>query len=226
MNAKQISSVKRDYRYFEARNRCELPGMPANIEACRYQARRLWAQLAPQLRDSGAWTDFVIESDFVDTIANELYSDIMQDHGLLEQQEAVDEVTNAQKTLMAVLHHHEVPVDITDECEGVDKCYRNYYVDDISAEVHAAFLMWNASMYLHQKRRLHLAKDPTVVIMVTADGVTNYTPIELQRISNVQTLDLDYQIGEPTACKLALAIKKQLDKPVYDSVEIAFKIMG
>lgn len=144
----------------------------------------------------------------------------------IEQQKAIDKVTNAQQTLMAVLHHSEVPVDITDECENVDKCYINHYVDDISAEVRTAFLMWNASMDLHQKWRLHLVKNPTVVIMVTADGVTNYTPSELQRISNMQTLDLDFRIGESTVCKLALAIKKQLNKPVYDSVEIAFKIMG
>lgn len=226
MNAKQISRVKRDYRYFEARNRCELPGMPADIDSCRHQAYRLWAQLAPQLRGSGIWPDFVIESDFVDTIANELYSDIMQDHGLREQQEAIDKVTNAQKTLMSILHHSEVPIDITDECENVDKCYSNHYVERLEDEIRVAFLMWKASMDLHQKWRLHLAKNPNVVIMVTADGVTKYTPIELQRVSDVQSLDLDYRIGEPTACKLVMDIKKQLDKPVYDSVEIAFKIMG
>lgn len=144
----------------------------------------------------------------------------------LEQQKAIDKVTNAQQTLMSVLHHNDIPLDITDECEGVDKCYHNNYVENLEDEIRAAFLLWNASMDLHQKWRLHLAKNPTVVIMVTADGVTNYTPTELQRIADVQTLDLDFRIGESTVCNLALAIKKQLDKPVYDSVEIAFKLMG
>ena len=144
----------------------------------------------------------------------------------IEQQKAIDKVTNAQQTLMSVLHHSDTPIDITDECENVDKCYSNHYVDDISAEVRTAFLMWNASMDLHQKWRLHLAKNPTLVIMVTADGVTNYTPSELQRISNMQTLDLDFRIDESTVCKLALDIKKQLNKPVYDQVDIAFKILG
>lgn len=144
----------------------------------------------------------------------------------IEQQKAIDKVTNAQQTLMSVLHHNDIPLDITDECEGVDKCYRNYYVDDLQAEIRTAFLAWKVNMDLQLKWDLYKSRAPRLGILVDADGAEVLTSIELQRISNMQTLDIDFEIGQPVAHKLSVMVHKQLDKEVYDRVDIAFKSRG
>lgn len=144
----------------------------------------------------------------------------------IEQQKAIDKVTNAQQTLMSVLHHRDVPIDITDECEGVDKCYKNSYVEDLEAEVRTAFLAWKTNMDSRQKWALHLAKRPTVAVLVNADGVTVPQVIELQPIHNIQTLDIDFTIDQSIPHQLGMRIREQLNKPVYDNVDIAFKILG
>ena len=143
-----------------------------------------------------------------------------------EQQKAIDKVANAQKTLMSVLHHNDIPLDITDECEGVDKCYRNYYVEDIGAEFRTAVQMWKANMDLHLKWDLYKSAHPMLGIIVDADGATVTYEVELQRISNMQTLDIDFEVGRPVASHLVRAVQKQLDKEVYDKVDIAFKSRG
>ena len=144
----------------------------------------------------------------------------------IEQQQAIDKVTNAQQTLMSLLHHSDTPIDITDECEGVDKCYHNSYVEDLESEIRAAFLAWKANMDPRQKWTLSLAKNPTVAILVNADGATVPQVIELQTIHNMQTLDVDFTCKLSTTHQLVMKVREQLNKPVYDSVDIAFKIMG
>lgn len=144
----------------------------------------------------------------------------------IEQQKAIDKVTNAQQTLMSVLHHRDVPIDITDECEGVDKCLSNRYVEDLESEIRAAFLQWKANMDPRQKWALSLVNKPTVAILIDADGTTVPQVIELQTIHNMQTLDLDYTIDQSIPHQLVMRVREQLNKPVYDKVDIAFKILG
>lgn len=234
MNAKQISRVKRDYRYFEARNRCELPGMPADIDSCRHQAYRLWAQLAPQFRGSGTEPDFIIESDFIDTIANELYAGIMQDHGLREQQEAVREITDAGDTLRYSLKRTKAPVDIT--CvqgdpvdEHLVRTYRQYYCKDLEQDIKECFWQYSpllAAAAYRQSRRNYFSDNLIQVhihICVNEDDIYTLTT-DAMRFDDVNSLRVSYSLNLMGIQEIATRISREHGQHPLNVLDVSFAI--
>lgn len=142
---------------------------------------------------------------------------------LKEEMRARREIETSGDTLFAVLNHQKLPFDVTSECEGVDKCYRNYCVTDLAAEIRAAFALWKATMDLEQKWDLYRQPDPMMQIILNVDGQLFGQALSLDRISDITTMDVDVEIGIPTAKRLAKYAKEHLDTTEYNQVDIAFK---
>lgn len=143
---------------------------------------------------------------------------------LKEEMKARREIETASETLFAVLNHRQLPYDVTDECSGVDKCYRNYCVTDLAAEIRAAFGLWKTTMDLEQKWNLYRQPNPMMQIILDVDGKLFSQALSLDRISDITTMDVDVYISIPTAKRLAKYAEQQLDKTEYNKVNIAFKV--
>ena len=143
-----------------------------------------------------------------------------------EQERAVAEVTGSQDTLYAILHHSDVPVDVTAECENVDKCYRNYAVTDLATEIRAAFLLYKQDMDLKQKWDLYNSNNPMLTVVLVVDGKPFSQALSLEKFTNIQSMDVDFDLGKPTAASLSREVAKELKTDMYKQVDIAFRRGG
>lgn len=143
---------------------------------------------------------------------------------LKEEMRARREIETSSETLFAVLNHRPLPFDVTSECEGVDKCYRNYCVTDLAAEIRAAFSLWKATMDREQKWELYRQPNPMMQIILNVDGKIFDQALSLDRISDITTMDVDVEISIPAAKRLAQYAEHRLDKTEHNKVDIAFKV--
>ena len=145
---------------------------------------------------------------------------------LKARQQAIDEVTSSQDTLYAVLNHSDLPVDVTAECENVDKCYRNYAVTDLATEIRAAFLLYKQSMDSKQKWDLYNSNNPMLTVVLVVDSKPFSQALSLEKFTNIQSMDVDFDLGKPTATRLSREVAKELKTDMYKQVDIAFRRGG